>query len=323
MAQAGARDDRLFKADALGLPQALFQVGDAAHFPAQAHLPDGDELVADRLVQQRGDHAHADGQVAGSVPQGDAAHDVDVNVQVPEKIPGPPLQNGEQKVDPVGIVARAGPPGRREGGLGGQGLDLAEDGAGALHGAGYAVPRDAQGPALQQHLGGIGDLGQAASGHIEHPQLIGGAIAVFGRTEDAVGQHLVPFKIQDGVHDVFHDLGPGDGAVLVDVAHQEHGDLLLLGHCQQAGRTLLDLADGAGRGRNIGAAHGLDRVDDHKVRLLFLDQAADLVHVVLGGKVDVVLGQVKAGSPQFDLPHRLFAGDVEDGVAVRDGAAQL
>src|SRR5699024_11794905 len=41
------------------------------------------------------------------------------------------------------------------------------------------------------------------------------------------------------------------------------------------------------------------------------------------GKVDVVLGQVKAGSPQFDLPHRLFAGDVEDGVAVRDGAAQL
>ena len=34
-------------------------------------------------------------------------------------------------------------------------------------------------------------------------------------------------------------------------------------------------------------------------------------------------GQVKAGGPQFDLPHRLFAGDVEDGVAVRDGAAQL
>ena len=323
MPQAGTRDDGLFKADPLGLPQPLFQAGDAAHFPAQAHLADGDQLVADGLVQQRGDHAHTDGQVTGSVPQGNAAYDVDIDVQVAEEIPGPPFQNSQQQIDPVVIVAGAGPPGRREGGLGGQGLDLAEDGACAFHGAGHAVARDAEGPAFQQHLGGVGDLSQAAAGHIEHSQLVGGAIAVFGRAQDAVRQHLVPLKIEDGVHNVLHDLGAGNGAVLIHVPHQEHGDLLLFGHRQQTGGALLHLADRAGGRRNVRTAHGLDRVDDHEVWLFLLNQAADLVHIVFGGKVDVVLGQIETGSPQLDLPHRLLAGDIEDGVPVRDGPAQL
>ena len=96
VAEAGPRDDGLFKADPLGLPQPLFQAGDTAHFPAQAHLADGDQLVADRLVQQRGDHAHADGQVAGGVPQGDAPDDIDIDVQVAKEIPGPALQYSQQ-----------------------------------------------------------------------------------------------------------------------------------------------------------------------------------------------------------------------------------
>ena len=69
MIQAVLRDHRTFKADTLCLMQALFQIGHTAHFPAQTYLTNGDKLIADRAVQQRGDHAQADCKVTGGIPQ--------------------------------------------------------------------------------------------------------------------------------------------------------------------------------------------------------------------------------------------------------------
>ena len=84
-----------------------------------------------------------------------------------------------------------------------------------------------------------------------------------------------------------------------------------MAHGQQAGRTFLDLTYRTGGGRDIHAAHGLDGVNDHKVRLFFFDQTADLVHVALGNEGDIVLGYVQADGTQLDLPHRFLARDVE------------
>ena len=88
---------------------------------------------------------------------------------------------------------------------------------------------------------------------------------------------------------MLHDFGARNGTVLVDMADNEHRDLLLFGHGKQPGRALLDLTDRAGRGRDIHAAHRLDGVDDDKVRLFLFDEAADLVHVVFGGQIDILL----------------------------------
>lgn len=60
-------DNSPLKADTLSLVQALFQIGHTAHFPAQTYLTNGDKLIADRAVQQRGDHAQADCKVAGGI----------------------------------------------------------------------------------------------------------------------------------------------------------------------------------------------------------------------------------------------------------------
>lgn len=54
--------------------------------------------------------------------------------------------------------------------------------------------------------------------------LIGGAIPVFDRPQNPVGQHPVALKVQHRVHDMLHDLGARDGAVLVDMTHDKHRD---------------------------------------------------------------------------------------------------
>ena len=122
---------------------------------------------------------------------------------------------------------------------------------------------------------------------------------------------------------MLHDLRACNCAILVHVTHDEHGNLLLFGHRQQPCSTLLHLTDCAGRGRNVHAPHGLDRVDDHKVRLFLFNQSADLVHIVFRRQKDVVLWYLQPRSTQLDLPDRLLTSDIQYAVLVRDGTAQL
>ena len=109
------------------------------------------------------------------------------------------------------------------------------------------------------------------------------------QAQDAVRQHFIALKVKHRIHDMLHDFGACNGTVLVHMPHNEHGDLLLFGHGQQAGRTFLDLTYCTGGGRDIHAAHRLDGVDDHEIRLFFFDQAADLVHIILRCQKDVIL----------------------------------
>ena len=269
--------------------QTLFQIGHAAHFPAQTYLTDSDELIADRAVQQRGDHTQADGKVAGSIPQRNAAYNVDVNIQIAKEISCPLFQYSDQKVHAVIIVSAAGAAGCREIRLGGKRLYLAQDGTAALHGTGYTVAGNAQRAALQKHLGRVFNLGKSCAGHIKHSKLIGRAIAVFGGPQNAVRQHFVTLKIKHRIHDMLHDLRACNRAILVYMAHNEHGNLLLFCHSQQPGCALLHLTDRTGRGRDVHAAHGLDRIDDHKVWLFLFNQAADLIHVIFRRQKNVVL----------------------------------
>ena len=122
---------------------------------------------------------------------------------------------------------------------------------------------------------------------------------------------------------MLHDLGACNRTILVHVTHDKHGNFLLFGDCQQPRGALLHLTDCAGRGRDIHAAHGLDRVDDHKVRLFLFDQTADLIHVIFRRQKDVILRYLQPRCTQLDLPDRLLAGDIQYAVLVGDGTAQL
>ena len=323
MRKAVPWDNCPLKADTLGFVQALFQIGHAAHFPAQTYLTDGDKFIADRAIQQRGDHAQTDSKVASGIPQCNAAHNVDVNIQIAKEIPCPLFQHSDQKVHAVIVVSAAGAAGCREIRLGSKRLYLAQDGAAALHGAGYTVAGNAQRTPLQKHLRGVFDLGKPCAGHIKHSQLIGGAVAVFGCPQNAVRQHLVALKVEHRIHNMLHNLWTCDCAILVHVTHDEHGNFLLFGDCQQPGSTFLHLTDRAGRGGNVHTAHGLDGVDDHKLRLFLFNQTADLIYIVFCRQKDVILRYLQPRSAQLDLPDRFLAGDIQHTVLVGDRTAQL
>ena len=118
-------NDRPLKADTLSLAQTLFQIGHTTHFPAQTYLSDSDKLIADRAVQQRGDHAQANGKVAGGISQCNAAHDIDIDIQIAKEVPCPLFQHGDQKIHAVIVVSTASTARCREIRFGGKCLDLA------------------------------------------------------------------------------------------------------------------------------------------------------------------------------------------------------
>ena len=107
------------------------------------------------------------------------------------------------------------------------------------------------------------------------------------------------------------------------MADHKHRDIVGFRNIQKTGGALFDLGHRAGRRVDVGAAHGLDGVDDHKPRLQLLDQAADLVHIALGCQQDVILGHVQTHRTQLDLPHRFLAGDIQHAAALGYLAAQL
>ena len=130
------------------------------------------------------------------------------------------------------IVAAAGTARCRKICFGGESLNLAQDGPAAFHGTGHTVAGNAQRPTLQKHLRRIFNFCKALPCHIKHAKFIGGAVAVFGRTQDSVRQHFIALKIEHRIHNVLHDLGSCNGTVLVHMAHDKHGDLLLFGNGQ-------------------------------------------------------------------------------------------
>ena len=152
MIQAVLRDHRTFKADTLCLMQALFQIGYAAHFTAKADLANGDQLIADGPVQQRGDHTQADRKITGSITQRNAAHDVDIYIQVAKEIPCTLFQHSNQQIHAVVVVAAAGTARCWKIGFGCKGLNFAQNGTASLHGTGHTVAGNAKRTAFQQHL---------------------------------------------------------------------------------------------------------------------------------------------------------------------------
>ena len=140
------------------------------------------------------------------------------------------------------------------------------------------------------------------------PDLAGGAEAVLDRGQDA--QRMVPVAVkgQDGVDQVLDGPGPGQVAVLGDVADQDDGHPGGLGQPGQPVHTRPDLGQAPGRARELVVGDGLDGVDDHQGGLMAHDGGLDGHHIVPGQGQQVLGHRADPGGPAADLGQGLLGG---------------
>ena len=95
---------------------------------------------------------------------------------------------------------------------------------------------------------GVEDLDEAALAHLEDADLVRRAEAVLQRAQRAVGALALALELQHAVDEVLEHARAGQRALLGDVADEQDGGALALGHLADPRRHLAHLADRARRG---------------------------------------------------------------------------
>ena len=132
------------------------------------------------------------------------------------------------------------------------------------------------------------------------------------------------FQIENGVDNVLEHARTGNGALLVDVTHEEDRDVAAFRQQHQPASALAHLADAAGCRGNVAHEDRLDGVDDGHHRPRLFEVLDDTVEVVLGQHHQSIALDAKALRPQLQLLHRLLARHVEHGpIGSRHLARQL
>jgi hypothetical protein len=128
--------------------------------------------------------------------------------------------------------------------------------------------------------------------------------------------HLVPglaLQRQHHVHKVFEHLGPGDEAVLGDVAHEDHRYAAFLGQSLEVARRGAHLGRRAGHRVALLGDHGLDGVDHRHRRGGALQVVHHRLHRSLRQQHQAVADAADALGAQGDLAGALLAADVDRG----------
>ena len=161
----------------------------------------------------------------------------------------------------------------------------------------------------------VGDLDQAAVGHLEHADLLGRPVAVLRRPHEAQPAGPVALDREHHVDEVLERLGPGQRPVLGDVPHEHHRHAVGLGELHEPQRGLPHLSDAPRRPVELVRRHGLDGVDDQEARPLGPRQLDDALHAGLGDDPDPLPGRTRREPeprrPEPDLRRGLLAGGVE------------
>ena len=139
-----------------------------------------------------------------------------------------------------------------------QRLHLHQHRPGSLQSSKHRAARDVAAPLGQEQRRRIGHLGQAAIGHFEHADLVGGAVTVLHRAQDAELVATVTFEIQHRVHHVLQHARTGDGAILGDMTHQHQREIPGLRELDEFETGRAHLGHGAWRAVDRVKPHGLD-----------------------------------------------------------------
>ena len=106
-------------------------------------------------------------------------------------------------------------------------------------------------------------------------------------------------------------LGPGQGAVLGDMPHQQQHGTGLFGKAGERGGALTHLGHTAGSGLQGGQEHDLDGIHHQHPWLFLAGQIQDLLHIRLCRQPQLFLGQLEAVRPHGHLGQGFLTGDVE------------
>ena len=100
---------------------------------------------------------------------------------------------------------------------------------------------------------------------------------------------LVALKLDDGIDDMFQNLGTCQGSFLGDMTNQNDGYPAGLGEAQQGSGTFTHLGNAAGRALDVLCRDGLDGVDDNNLRFHLLDMVEDGLQGVLAENQEVII----------------------------------
>ncbi len=168
---------------------------------------------------------------------------------------------------------------------------------------------------IAEQSGRIGDALDSVVVQLETADLVGCAEAVLDTAHHAQRGRPVTLEVQHDVDEVLERARPRDGAVLGDVADQDHRDASGLGRHGERRGDRTDLGDAAGDAVGFGGGHGLHRVDHDQRGLHRLDVAQRGLQVGFGGQVYLVVGAPGAFGTQSDLSGRLLTRQVERAAA--------
>ncbi len=250
------------EAELLRLPQAALGMRHLADLAGEADLAEVDRLGVGRPVGRGGDQGGGDGEVGGGLVDAEAAGDVEVDVVGPERQAAAGFEHRQQHRQPAAVPAHHLPARAAAGGGGEQRLDLDQHRPRALDPGEDRRAGDVAAALGEEQGGGVGDLDQAALGHLEDADLVGRAVAVLHRAQDAELVAAVAFEIERRIDHVLQHPGAGERALLGDVADQHQGEAAGLGEADQLGGAGADLGDGAGGAVERIQPHGLDGIDD-------------------------------------------------------------
>ena len=294
-----------------GLAQPVRAVGHGADFAAQTHLAEDRQLQVQGPVAIAGEHRQQHRQVGGGLGDAHAAHHVDEDIPVEHGQTAVAVEHGQEHGQAILLQAQGHAPGVGQGALVHQGLDLDQEGPGALAGDHDQAAGHGLVVAGEEDGGGVADLLQAAVRHGEDAQFVDGAEAVLDRAHQPVRAAGLALEIEDGIDHVLQHPGPGQGPFLGDVSHQEDAGIALLGPAHQLRRRLPHLGYGAGRGRQEVGVGGLDGVHHQDPGLLAGGGGEDAFDPGLRQQADAGAAQAQAAGAQAHLLGRFLAGDVE------------
>ena len=172
-----------------------------------------------------------------------------------------------------------------------------------------AAPADAAAPLGEEQGGRVGDLVQAAVGHLEHADLVGRAEAVLDRAQDAELVAALALEIEHGVDHVLEHARAGDQAFLGDVADQHDREAAPLGEADQLGRAAAHLATVPGAQSSVSRyIVWIESITTRSGGVAAVEAGEDVAHVGGRGELHRVRLQAqaarRAAAPDRSLPRR-------------------
>ena len=294
-----------------GLLQPRFGLPDHAHLAGQPDLAEHHGIIGCRQVARRRDQGTGHRQIARRLGDPEPAGDVEIDVLARQGEPAAGLQHRQHHGEPAGIPAHYGAARGGQGRRRHQRLDLDQQRAAALDAGEYRRTGNLAPPLREEQCGGVFDLDQAAIGHLEHADLVGRPEPVLDRAQHAELMAALALEIKHRVDHVLEHTRARDGAVLGDVADENHAEPAALGEADQLLGAGADLGHRAGRRFQRIHEHGLDGIDHHHAgRRARLQGRHDVAHAGRGGQPDRRLAQPQPVRPQAHLVDRFLAGDV-------------